>query len=82
MPPTPNLQDAAPDLYRACVEIVENGHQDTCDKILNQTGPPELWDLSGSEENCTCGVREAKKAIAYARGDDPLKVDSEKGYEV
>jgi len=82
MKDVPQLQDAAIDLYEACVDMVERGHKGTCDKILDQTGPPELWDLSGSEERCTCGIREVKKAIAYARGDDPLQVDSEEGYEV
>jgi len=62
--------------------MVKRGHTDTCDKLLMQTGPPELRDLSGSEEDCTCGLREAKKAVAYARGDDPIKVDSEEGYEL
>lgn len=64
------------------MNMVERGHKDTCDRLLNQTGAPEHWDLSGSEERCTCGIREAKKAIAYARSDDPSQVDSEEGYEI
>jgi hypothetical protein len=57
----PQLQDAAPDLLAACQKTIESGHNDTCDYLLVEGG------------ECTCGVWSAKKAVAYARGDDPLE---------
>lgn len=70
MDETPNLFDAAPGLYEACVAKAENGHTDTCKTAL-----------TGDMTDCTCGQRSALKAVAYARGDDVLEVDEEK-YEV
>ena len=61
----PQLFDAAPDLYESCVEMAQSGHGAGC------AAYQEGVDITG----CTCGLREALKAIAYARGDDPLKVD-------
>jgi len=60
------LFDAAPDLYEACEKLVKSGHDDTCDTRLIEDN-----DIT----DCTCGVREGMKAIAYARGDDPIDVD-------
>ena len=68
----PQLFDAAPGLYEACIENVKAGHNDTCDTAL-----VDSMDIT----NCTCGYREALKAVAYARGDDPIEVD-EGNYEV
>lgn len=62
----PQLSDAAFDLYEACVENVKTGHNDTCETRLIPDN-----DIT----DCTCGYREALKAIAYARGDDPIDVD-------
>jgi hypothetical protein len=67
----PQLFDAAPGLYEACVEMVRNGHGAGCGAFRSGSGIVD----------CTCGLREAKKAIAYARGDDPLDVDKGE-YEV
>jgi hypothetical protein len=61
----PQLTDAAPDLYEACLEMVRNGHGAGC----------KAYEFDADITDCTCGLREAKKAIAYARGDDPLDVD-------
>ena len=61
-----SIQDAAPDLYESAVKRAESGHSDTCDTRL-----VESMDIT----DCTCGHREMMKSIAYARGDDPLKVD-------
>lgn len=68
----PQLSDAAPGLYEAAVKRAESGHSDTCDSRL-----VESMDMT----DCTCGQRELLKSIAYARGDDPLKVD-ENSYEI
>ena len=70
---TPQLFDAAPDLYESCKRIARKGHRDTCDSVLL----PD-WGMT----DCTCGLREAKKAIAYARGDDPLEIDEQGVYEI
>lgn len=67
----PQLSDAAPGMYESLVKIARQGHRDTCDTVL----------ISGGDmTDCTCGLREAKKSIAYARGDDPLEIDEE--YEI
>lgn len=68
----PQLFDAAPGLYEACVENAKAGHNMGCKAIL---------DPGRDITDCTCGYREALKAIAYARGDDPIKVD-EHDYEL
>lgn len=62
------IQDAAPDLYEACVKMARRGHTDTCDTRLIEDA-----DIT----DCTCVKRRT-----YARGDDPLKVDSNETYEV
>lgn len=67
----PQLFDAAPGLYESCVEMVRNGHGAGCGSFRSGSGIVD----------CTCGLREAKKAIAYARGDDPIEVDNGE-YEV
>lgn len=61
----PQLNDAAPDLYEACLEMVRNGHGAGCG----------AYTAGADITYCSCGLREAKKAIAYARGDDPIEVD-------
>ena len=67
----PQLFDAAPGLYEACVEMARNGRGAGCKSFRSGSGIVD----------CTCGLREAKKAIAYARGDDPIEVDNGE-YEV